>query len=604
MFIETLRLLGKYHEQHGDYMKGCLFLLAGLEITQQSPALLSSMQVKVEVDLAKVEYRRHRWTECLDHVQHMEQIQRDIDVRRCPQKAWNSIWLLILTGDLWRKQQIDTKQDIETCIEKAQACYTEADELLQQMVDPTLFVNVQQVGVEIILPCQQSSKQKRSIPSSTFMIPHSLSNIQEDVTPETVSIIQCGLAIQQVKLHIMQDSEEDSFNILRDAQQQLGEEVFTIEKVTTYRLIPDIDQAVSHYYMGLLSLRQQGENNAWNISARKTSSSKSKSSSDAHHLGLEHLLSAFAVANQLSCSKWLRKICLELAAVYGRAHSLASSFYINYSLGVTAKNQLVSLCARREVNHESTREEQEDPLIDMFASLSLTESFSRDKTTSRLFGPHSFEDDEGASFQEMVDTLPSCWTVVTLALTNDNRWLLINRLESDANPVVLRIPLECTADEEEEINKLLDIQDKFGTIVETSSEARVETAIPTSEWKKWWDKRKQQDNSLQEVLASMQELFGHWKGMLLGTFVDVSLNTAVKDAVISLKEKIGSKLNKKSKGKKSEEVVIDEDLLRICLQSWPSLSEQDTRDFVAELLDGHSTSKELEEVQGILLSPH
>jgi separase len=196
----------------------------------------------------------------------------------------------------------------------------------------------------------------------------------------------------------------------------------------------------------------------------------------------------------------------------------------------------------------------------------------------------SYSKETPSTFQtNSINTLPELWTVVSLGLSSDLRWLLVTRLAQKRDPIVIRIPLLQTNEEETE-NKIVLAQDKLGSLVEISHEPKKEN-LPESEWKKWWENRRKKDDSLRDLLGDMEEIFGCWKGMLLAPFVEDNLNDSIDANLDTVKENIVARLKRKpTKGKKSTEPVIDDSLLWLCMYSLPVLSSAELSQLLAAIL--------------------
>ena len=137
-----------------------------------------------------------------------------------------------------------------------------------------------------------------------------------------------------------------------------------------------------------------------------------------------------------------RLLYLSLSSSLGLPSPLDSIFALNASLGIATRHS-----ANRSLRLRSTATSTDDQLSEQLSAIRLSDDSGRyDRSMCALDG--GVEQDRERFEREFVARLPAEWTVVTMALADDRRHLLVSRLQSPHHalaPVLLRLPLSATS---------------------------------------------------------------------------------------------------------------------------------------------------------------
>jgi separase len=115
-----------------------------------------------------------------------------------------------------------------------------------------------------------------------------------------------------------------------------------------------------------------------------------------------------------------------------------------------------------------------------------------------------------SDYRAAIDKLPSNWTVITIAITEDRNSLLISRQRPNRDPLIFCIPLERHGrkDEGEEDQQLsyADAMNELGDIVATSNAQAQNAKLVTDKegQKAWWAERGAVDARLKALLENIE----------------------------------------------------------------------------------------------------
>lgn len=126
--------------------------------------------------------------------------------------------------------------------------------------------------------------------------------------------------------------------------------------------------------------------------------------------------------------------------------------------------------------------------------------------------------------EQLIDALPSSWSVINIALSDDESEILISKIRRCQYPFLLRLPLHRTSEDFDEIPfefhtakiELLDI------IKHANLTAHDAKASSDKQGKKsWWAAREDLDTRLESLLSNIENL---WFGGFRGIFSDQNYN--------------------------------------------------------------------------------
>jgi separase len=124
-----------------------------------------------------------------------------------------------------------------------------------------------------------------------------------------------------------------------------------------------------------------------------------------------------------------------------------------------------------------------------------------------------------ASFQkEFIDIIPSSWTVVSIAVSDNKHELLLTKLEAGHSPFVLRLPLgrNSSRDADEEVFDFQQGKAELLRIIEAANNsAHGARDVSGREAKiSWWAERDELNERLEELLQNMENVWlGGFRGM-------------------------------------------------------------------------------------------
>ena len=169
------------------------------------------------------------------------------------------------------------------------------------------------------------------------------------------------------------------------------------------------------------------------------------------------LQSGIAACFGLSPPHLMRLLFLSLSATTGLTSPVDAAFALNCSVGITARHAAIAAVTdRSEPSSQPASEQGTDGLTAQLDRLQLTDSSSdsearHERDSARVRQLHLFSLDGGLEADrrrfeiEYLQHLPLHWTVVTVALSDDSRHLLLSRIRSakhEAAPILLlRLPL-------------------------------------------------------------------------------------------------------------------------------------------------------------------
>lgn len=123
--------------------------------------------------------------------------------------------------------------------------------------------------------------------------------------------------------------------------------------------------------------------------------------------------------------------------------------------------------------------------------------------------------------QQLHDTLPSSWNVITISMSDDDTELLISKIRRGRSPFLLRLPLERTASEDLDeapfkfSTAKSELQDIIASANLTAHDAKARSDKHGK--KQWWAAREALDARLALLLGNIETL---WLGGFRGIFSD------------------------------------------------------------------------------------
>ena len=177
---------------------------------------------------------------------------------------------------------------------------------------------------------------------------------------------------------------------------------------------------------------------------------------------------------------------------------------------------------RRRVVTATAASESVDELTEMMSQLSTADESQVSDLLSWQCNGGTLQE---AELMTHIDSLPSHWTICTVAVAPSRSHLLICRHQPQLPPALLAISLTAEGDEAgskyhtvwNEFRSFLDRLGSSNAEAESSFTSRSSTAASasrTSLKRRWWDERRQLDDSLKSFLSSMEaQWLGCWKVM-------------------------------------------------------------------------------------------
>ena len=288
-----------------------------------------------------------------------------------------------------------------------------------------------------------------------------------------------------------------------------------------------------------------------------------------------------------------RLLLLSLCSSLGLSAPLDAIFALNASLGIATRhysNRALQLRSTSTFNTGST----EDSLSEQLNAVRLQDDSSGEHTragTQDGGGSESMycfdggvERDRERFEAQCVARLPAEWTVVTMALSDDRRHLLVSRLQSPLHeraPIMLRLPLwtkhassaahsaektlsvapparavrgkgksaatsaasviapaTTTAADEASASGYHSVLSELCGVLEASgrvnsSSLRSQHTCTYDERKEWWTQRERLDERMRRLVQRLEdEWFGPWKAVLCGDERDDKRRRQLHDAVL------------------------------------------------------------------------
>jgi hypothetical protein len=286
----------------------------------------------------------------------------------------------------------------------------------------------------------------------------------------------------------------------------------------------------------------------------------------------DYLIEALSLVKPFRTPKLHRRIFNSLATITGRCSSLAmsateSAFLISAAIGTRfhSEIQMVALHEQRCGPQSKGKSEPASILQSVLQQQSSVKSVEDGKVW----------------ITERTSLLPADWTVVNISLSEQND-LLVSRLRKDAEPIVLRFPIEFE-----------QLSDEFRSTIATCQQSMTGyTSEEASSWSKqqkasWWKQRQKLDVQLGKVLAQMQHSwFKHWHFVLGAPIVDSGLQNEIDMICQDILEEIRDVYG----------VEVGGALMNLCISNANILSEEEMRHVLSDLLgENPSKMKELQE---------
>ena len=335
----------------------------------------------------------------------------------------------------------------------------------------------------------------------------------------------------------------------------------------TMPMVEDLSlpKSMGYFHLGLAYCRSDADFDTWVFlledQKRKTGTADSSAT----------LLESYRHQRHVLPVPQTKKICLALGSVCGRRDSAQTAYYLNMALGNTLRHQLGSGAV--ESVKRKVIASARDPEVAQELVQCILQPCADAGGADPVVHANQFLDDFGPH-------LPDSMAICTMCLSEDRSKLYVVRMEYGAPRAVLALPLERDGD-----NLLTGTLAQLSGILQENNDVCKMQPKGKDEIKAWHATRKQLDHQVYALLQELQRrVFGCWKGLLLGSFVDCRARTAFDDIVASCTEMLNCILRKAM----GECQSVDVGLVRVLLLGvWPVPS--------AETKDGQAL------VQGLAL---
>lgn len=575
-YYDSLEQTALLYMMQGSVREAEFYLLKGTELAD----ILGNkkMKCKMLLHLYKLRARTQNWegTE-----KDLIDIGTTITTNDANFKTLESAKTMIDIGDLYRKCIKDLEQSIER--------YEEADHILSSLSQLTTEEN--EIQEPSLITRRSKSSSKTPLPSNDYL---PIKNTRVRVKMKK-GIIEYLKGIEE--------GDPSYFEYASTIFAQCLKELHNIPESSSIKM----DKAVIEYYSAQthiskyeLERLEVGDvdpyHNLWVFNKsvpRSMTSTLTKAKKNLKN-ALKYCVEAGAVPRLTADISQL------LALISGIKKAETSSFYINRSIGLTARHQMIETLIEKLKNNDkdilkSNNDHDVNTLTQSFKSLSLNES-SEEKMIDNLnnfvdlYHMFSFENDikEVDNVDDILNIFGMSkvsmkWTTISICLSADYKYLLVSRLQYNKKPTVFRLPIKNRCDSESSDfneNYYIKIEQEFleleAAIKETLSMTEEQRAKANK--KEHWNKRMQMERSLKRIIDQLESGFlGCWKVALLGSYKDDDIEIKLKDLAVSLKKEIDSILKKKK-------MTVDENYLNVLLCGLDSLDSDNIKLCIENLL--------------------
>ena len=340
-----------------------------------------------------------------------------------------------------------------------------------------------------------------------------------------------------------------------------------------------------------------------------------------------------------------RLLLLSLSSSLGLSSPLDAIFALNASLSIAGRHS-----TNRALRLRAADKSTDDSLSEQLSAVRLNES-SEERTrevehqcggdSRRMFSLDGGVEEDRERFEnEFVARLPVEWAVVTMALSDDRRHLLVSRVQSPQHGrayVLLRLPLwssdvsPASVSEESQhqpsaapthrvtrgksktaaasksappssspaavLSSYYSVLSELCDVLEASSRVnhsslRSQHTCTYDERKEWWTERERLDDRMKRLLQRMEdEWFGAWKGVLCGQERDTERQQQLHEGVIRVTRGMQQTLGESTAMDPSSPLPA---YIRVLLQSSTPLSSSRLQSAVAYLLGWTDCARESE----------
>lgn len=282
---------------------------------------------------------------------------------------------------------------------------------------------------------------------------------------------------------------------------------------------------------------------------------KTKKSSKEIEIAKKYLYSAYELVRNSSPVKLKQKILQTLLLCFNYNEITMNDSYIishiiNSSLFISIHNKISS----------SSILYKENDLLLKFQSLSLNNQ------ENRLINHQSFSSSPSLidiqvicnDFDKQFENIPSTWNICNISLSLDKKFLILTRLRKNQKPICIHIPFSFDF-----INEMKSIMnDNHNSMKSHQSKDD------------WWETRKKLDFRLAQFLFTIQnEILSHWKCLLRGIPKFSSLEQTKQF------EKCIKRVTSKIYKKKSTSSLLNEEIIRLYMESFHFLSTNERSSF-------------------------
>lgn len=172
--------------------------------------------------------------------------------------------------------------------------------------------------------------------------------------------------------------------------------------------------------------------------------------------------------------------------------------------------------------------------------------------------------------KEYIDIIPSCWTAVSLTLSEDQNELYIVRYRAKQPPFLLRLPMtrnklqDLEEDEESASFDFASGKSELQEIIELSnySCSKPPSAMTKEARESWWDEREALDLRMQELIVNIENIWlGGFKGILSQHRKDSALLARFRKSFEGILDRhLPSRQGAKGRAKK---LVLDSNILEL-----------------------------------------
>ncbi|KAJ3416866.1 hypothetical protein HDV05_008451 [Chytridiales sp. JEL 0842] len=597
-FLEYYGWMGQLYLLRGSFVEAEYYYKQGLELAQQSHSNIHISEFLLR--LAAVDYKRERLEESRQHIAEADESMEPV------------------SDEVAAKEVVGTLVCQADCLAKhgsyadALDMYSHAEEALDDAMKESTIRNIEEKGM--LLPETPRDRKIAYLPAqnSPTLSPKDKSDGSQTEC-FILGYLKADLSSKASAALSMLGKMDDAEKKLKEGEDlpqrglEQAEYYSTLAKLKLQKVLkgltgnPLLEMFSDSAFSLPWCVPSLSRPNAKTQKARKGPPAIQKNLSQLGDL----LHEAFQNAKLFGTPHMMYELCHNLALLNmmkgylgggtsetaAKELAVATAFYLDQCQGVTLRRELLGILHEKVT---TTGLKVQWPRTDSADATEESQGCEKQKLLHKLYNQEVNWTPEDFS-REIIEKLPSEWTVVSLTADTTTDDLYITRLKRDQIPVVVRLPMKRLATREGEddglgvsgaLEELKDILKRSDVTTAKASTLIAAGEQPKEEKMEWWKERKDLDERLMVFLERLEIAWlGGFKGLLLD---DDFANPELEGCFGEFKNALETILVKAVAGKtRMKPLPLEAELCRMILRLGPEPESGDVEDVLYYLMDAY-----------------